>query len=408
MGMGLDRRQVLAAGAVGAGALLAGCGATATATGPPSSSTAAPRRASRRSERLIGDGSTADTGPQPHQPRVHQLAKGEAPPQFVVVSWDGAGETSSKLFSHWLEVARRHEVPMTFFLTGIYLLPGTQRHRYAPPRHAVGASDLGWLPDRYVHATIRQVRRAWLDGHEIGTHFNGHFCGPAKGVSTWSVDDWLSEIEQAQEFVTTWRSTTGLTDEPPLPFDYDKEVVGGRTPCLEGADNLRKAAAQLGWRYDSSGTRLATWPTKVEGLWDLSLQQVPFPGHDFEVTAMDYNIMFNQSEVTDGDPAMRDTWRAQARDAYLAGFRRSLEGNRSPLVIGNHFEQWNGGIYMDAVEQAIETMAQEPQTRFVTMRQLCDWLDAQDPDVIAGLQGLTGAPEGGWRGWEPGGTAAVR
>lgn len=394
-----NRRQAITAGlAAGTGAALAGCddGASRPSGGPPSSSTPAVRR--RRPERLIGDGSTADTGPQPHQPTMRKLAKGEAPPQFVVVSWDGAGETSSRLFSHWLTFAKTHRVPMTFFLTGIYLLPGRERHRYHGPRHAVGASDLGWLPERYVHATIRQTRRAWLDGHEIGTHFNGHFCGPDKGVGTWSVKDWHSEIKQAHEFVTTWRTTTGLTDEPPLPFDYSKELVGGRTPCLEGADNVRKAAAELGWRYDSSGTRLATWPTRKHGVWDLSLQQVPFPGEDFEVTAMDYNIMYNQSEVTDGDPAMHSTWRRQARDAYVAGFRRSLTGNRSPLIIGNHFEQWNGGIYMEAVEQAILTMAKNPATQFVTMRQLCDWLDAQDDDVIERLQGLTDAPEGGWSG----------
>lgn len=407
--MHINRRQVMAAAvATGAGTLLSGCGRALSPTkgvAPPfvhgRTGAAAPGTTARGR-------ATADTGPQPHQPTMRRLRPGEEPPQFVVVSWDGAGETSTRLYSHWLDFGREHGVPMTFFLTGTYLLPGRERNRYQPPRHPVGASDLGWLPERYVHATIRQTRRAWLEGHEIGTHFNGHFCGPDRGVGTWSVEEWLSEIEQAQEFVSTWRTTTGLVDEPPLPFDYAKELVGGRTPCLAGADNLRHAAARLGWRYDSSSTRTATWPTKVHGLWDLSLQQVPFPGHDFEVTAMDYNIMVNQSQVTDGEPSMRDVWREQARDAYLAGFQRSLDGNRSPLVIGNHFERWNGGIYMDAVEEAIVEMAKEPATRFVTMRQLCDWLDAQDPVLVEALAGLGAAPEGGWREWRPVRAPAVR
>ena len=391
--MGPNRREVLGAGlGAGAGVALTGCSGDTEPAGTSSGETSP---SSGTAPRSIGDGSTSDTGPQPHQPRPTRLKAGETPPQFVIISWDGAGETSSKLFSHWLEVAKRLEAPMTFFLTGIYLLPGSKRKRYRPPKKPVGASDLGWLPDRYVHATIRQVGKAWRAGHEIGTHFNGHFCGP-KGVDRWSVADWRSEIEQAQEFVSTWRTTTGLTDEPSLPFDYSTELVGGRTPCLEGTDNARRAAAQLGWRYDSSGTRHATWPTTVHGIWDLSMQQVPFPGEDFEVTAMDYNFMANQSEVTDGDPKMHATWRKQTRDAYVAGFRRSLDGNRSPLVIGNHFEQWNGGIYMEAVEQAMEVMAEESATRFVTMRQLCDWLDAQDPKVVTRLQELIGAPEGGW------------
>src|SRR4029450_8148824 len=49
--------------------------------------------------RLIGDGSTAYTGAQPHLPRPERLKPGQKPPQFVVFSWDGAGEDSQKLFS---------------------------------------------------------------------------------------------------------------------------------------------------------------------------------------------------------------------------------------------------------------------------------------------------------------------
>ncbi|MGH3659998.1 MAG: hypothetical protein ACRDUA_25440, partial [Micromonosporaceae bacterium] len=42
--------------------------------------------------RLLGDGSTAFTGAQPNQPVPARLEPGEIPPQFVVFSWDGAGE----------------------------------------------------------------------------------------------------------------------------------------------------------------------------------------------------------------------------------------------------------------------------------------------------------------------------
>lgn len=59
-----------------------------------------------------------------------------------------------------------------------------------------------------------------------------------------------------------------------------------------------------------------------------------------------------------------------------------------PLFIGNHFEQWNGGIYMDAVEEAIKHIGDEKHkdVRMVSFRQLCDWLDAQDPQVLADLR----------------------
>ena len=56
-------------------------------------------------------------------------------------------------------------------------------------------------------------------------------------------------------------------------------------------------------------------------------------------------------------------WRKQATDAYIAGFQRAYETNRAPFFIGNHFEQWNGGIYMDAVEEALKDIAgQEGRT----------------------------------------------
>jgi hypothetical protein len=60
----------------------------------------APRKPHRPQEppvRLIGDGSTADTGEQPHQPPPPgPMEPGQKPPQFVIFSWDGAGELGSR------------------------------------------------------------------------------------------------------------------------------------------------------------------------------------------------------------------------------------------------------------------------------------------------------------------------
>lgn len=56
---------------------------------------------------------------------------------------------------------------------------------------------------------------------------------------------------------------------------------------------------------------------------------------------------------TEGDPAQYEKWRKEARNAYVAGFERVFHGSRAPLFIGNHFEDWNGGIYMDAAEETM-------------------------------------------------------
>jgi hypothetical protein len=94
---------------------------------------------------------------------------------------------------------------------------------------------------------------------------------------------------------------------------------------------------------------------------------------------MDYTMMFNQSRTPNDDPVLRTTWRQQARDAFLAGFQRAYTTNRAPLIIGNHFERWNGGIYMVAVADAARQMAQHDSVRFVSFRQLVDCLDALNP-----------------------------
>jgi len=70
----------------------------------------------------------------------------------------------------------------------------------------------------------RQIALGYRDGHEIGTHYNGHFCGPG-GVGTWSGRDWSHELDQFDALL--------FGHGPPLPFRAS-EIVGGRTPCLEG------------------------------------------------------------------------------------------------------------------------------------------------------------------------------
>lgn len=405
----MSRRGVIGLGAGAAAAGLAGCG-TADHDAPRASG-GSPSRGGRPSAsghpaRPLGDGSTSFTGRQPNQPaKPEPLEPGQKPPQFVIFSWDGAGEVGNGLFPRFLELAKKYDAHMTFFLSGLYLLPESKKRLYDPPNNPRGASDIGYLTDDHIKATLNGVRQAWLDGHEIGTHFNGHFCDGSGSVEHWTPAQWRSEIEQAKSFVKQWRTNTGWTDLPSLPFDYEKELVGGRTPCLKGQNNLLPTARALGWRYDASspGGR-QVWPSKRQGVWDLPLQQIPFPGHTFEVLSMDYNILANQSVSTTRAPSHNyPGWRTQATKAYIQGFRRAYETNRAPFFVGNHFEQWNGGIYMDAVENALKHIAAEKEkgedVRIVSFRQFVDWLDVQKPEVLEKLRTLEVGrrPAGGWK-----------
>ncbi|MFI0241006.1 hypothetical protein [Streptomyces sp. NPDC016845] len=406
---GISRRGAARLGlGIGLGAAagsLTGCGHGEAGGWPPAGPgqrQEGPQGAPKKvAPRLIGDGSTSYTGKQPRQPgAAAPLEAGERPPQFVVFSWDGAGEVGNGLFPRFLELAREHNAHMTFFLSGLYLLPEEKKRLYRPPNNPVGASDIGYLTNDHVKETLKYVHQAWLEGHEIGTHFNGHFCGGAGSVGNWSAAHWRSEIEQAQAFVKTWRSNTGWHEQPSLPFDYDQELIGGRTPCLLGQENLLPVARELGWRYDASSPGgEQRWPDKKHGVWDLPLQAVPFPGHRFEVLSMDYNILANQSKNSTRAPSYNyPGWRTQATQAYVHGFQRAYETNRAPFFIGNHFEEWNGGIYMDAVEETLKRVADNKDVRLVSFRQFVDWLDAQDPAVLAKLRGLNVGerPPGGW------------
>ncbi|MFJ3922753.1 hypothetical protein [Streptomyces sp. NPDC090022] len=378
---------------------VAGCSGSQAPHERPQKGVAAPE-APGSVNRPIGDGSTSYTGPQPHVSKATRLAPGEKPPQFVVFSWDGAGEDSQKLFSHFREVGRKHNARMTYFLSGVYLLPEEKRSLYNAPQHGPGRSEIGFGDPQGIKDTAEQLRGAWLEGNEIGTHFNGHFCGPDGGVGTWSVEDWKSEISQARSFVKNWRTNSGLKQVASLPFDYDKELIGARTPCLEGQKNFMLAAKDLGFRYDSSGISKQKWPKKTDGLWDIPLQLVPIPGRAFETLSMDYNFMVNQSGTTSqGDPAQHEYWGNQLRDGLLQAFGRAYQGNRAPLIIGNHFESWNGGTYMRALEQTIKTVCTQKDVRCVPFRELVDWLDAQDPKALEWLRTLDvgEAPKEGWK-----------
>ncbi|NEA19939.1 hypothetical protein [Streptomyces halstedii] len=405
--MAATKRIALGAVVTALVAGLAGCSNSGTEAGGPGTEkkTApggeerSPAAAPKGAVKLIGDGSTAFTGAQPKLPVAKKLKPGQKPPQFVVFSWDGAGEDSQKLFSHFREVAKKYDANMTYFLSGVYLLPEEKKALYDPPQHSAGRSDIGFNDAEGIHDTLTELRAAWLDGNEIGTHFNGHFCGPDGGVGTWSVEEWKSEISQAKSFVQNWKTNTlTLKAEAPLPFDYDKELVGARTPCLEGQKNMIAAARTMGFRYDSSGVRDQVWPKKKGGLWDLSMQLVPVPGRDFETLSMDYNFMFNQSGTTQGDPDQHAYWGNQMRDGLLQAFDRAYNGNRAPLIIGNHFESWNGGTYMRAIEETIEKVCVQKEVRCVSFRQLADWLDAQDPAMLADLGTLKVGqkPAQGW------------
>jgi peptidoglycan/xylan/chitin deacetylase (PgdA/CDA1 family) len=286
-------------------------------------------------------------------------------PQYVAVSFDGSG--GAEMFEYWRAVARRVHARFTFFVSGVYLLDRAHSLRYHAPLHARGRSDIGFAPDRaYADATRAEAEAAYNEGHEIGTHFNGHFCAPYDGnVEQWNASDWSDELGQFETFMFSGRR---------MPFGED-EVVGTRTPCLQGNMHaLYPVLARRGFRYDASQVALlGVRPWRQGGIWSVPLLELPFVGHTFRVVSMDYNFFANQV----GESPSRIE-----RETYLtlrAAFRRSYRGNRAPLSIGFHFETWEDGAYDRALARFLGETCRLPAVRCTSIRELVDWLDLRFP-----------------------------
>jgi hypothetical protein len=285
------------------------------------------------------------------------------PPQFVVVSFEGAG--GAPLWRYWRSVAKRTGARFTFFVSGVYLIDWDHHGAYRPPRHARGTSAIGFAPTAaWAAGTLRQIALGYREGNEVGTHYNGHFCAPDPGgVATWSAADWTSEVAQFRRLLFAHASR--------LPFG-PSEVVGGRTPCLEGKPAvLYPVLARLGFRYDASQTALpGGWPRREHGIWSFPLLEIPFVGHTFRVVSMDYNFLANQTE--EGPRQIE----AETYRSLWNAFRASYHGGRAPLSIGYHFETWEDGAYDRALTRFLTAACRLREVRCTTFRALADWLDS--------------------------------
>ncbi len=326
----------------------------------------------------------------PLKPPRRPPAPARRPPQFVVVSFDGSGGT--RLWPYWRATARHAHAHFTFFVSGVYLLAEERRRLYRPPRHAPGASDIWFArPDggssarEVVRGTLRQIAAAFHEGHEIGTHFNGHFCAPYPGnVNEWTAADWTRELDQFDRLLFHASANNHLRLPVRLPFGRE-EIAGGRTPCLEGnLPVLYRVLARRGLRYDASRLApLGAWPRHIGGIWSVPLLEIPFPGHTYRVISMDYNFFANQTGGRRGPASLAPRIQRETYVAMRNAFRTSYLGNRAPLSFANHFETWNHGAYNRALARVVLESCRLPEVRCVSFAELVDWLEAQPPRRLA-------------------------
>jgi hypothetical protein len=313
---------------------------------------------------------------------MRPLAAGEQPPQFVLFSFDGAGS-----HEHWqrvLTASKAVGAHVTGFLSGVYLLPHDRKADYTGPGHEPGESAIGFGGSaEEVRTRIADLNAAVAAGHEIGTHYNGHFCkGMEPSAAAWTAEQWTAELDQFFRFLHT-ASGQGLRIAGNM-------IKGGRTPCLEGKpDLLLPVLAKHGMTYEASqiSDGLA-WPEKRAGVWQFWMPLVRVPGlKNRKVIMMDYNLWYAMNRARD-DPARAAEFTAITLDTYRAAYQATLAGNRAPLVVGNHFNDWAGGAFTAAAEQFMGEVCAAQDTVCATYTEVIEWLRLQNPAVLAELRAL--------------------
>ncbi len=320
-----------------------------------------------------------------------KLEPGDQPPQFIIFSFDGAG--SHQRWNEFMAAADESNSRFTGFLSGIYLLGDAARYAgaYTGPGHKTGAAAIGYGgPESDIVTEVNDLNLAYAKGHEIGTHYNGHFCDDAPpGGNQWTTADWNSELDQFFTFVKDWKELNGYTDAPDLKVPPE-EIKGGRTPCLTGSlKTLTPAWKAHGMTYDSSMPAPRNgifWPAKIDGIWEFYMPQVYSPGFDSMTTAMDYNFWakFNGArEEPDTAPELRSI----VKGTYEFMFDQAYNGNRAPILIANHFNKWNGDSFNPPALEFMKEKCGQPDVYCATYQDVITWMELQDPAVLQQLQG---------------------
>lgn len=206
-------------------------GMAACATAESTGGDATTRQGDAEYAAQAGSGSDRNPGPTPRERRasnvpMEKLRAGEKPPQFILFSFDGVGVNPN--WDRFLEVAARADARFTALMTGLYFLTDEQSHRYQGPGHRRGRSALafGGTSDE-VREEVRYLNKTWLGGHEMGTHYVGHFCaGAGYHGDQWKTADWNHELNEFFGLMAGWKTNNGL-ESAPEELLFGPEVVKG-------------------------------------------------------------------------------------------------------------------------------------------------------------------------------------
>lgn len=316
-----------------------------------------------------------------------EIKRVERPPQYIMIGFDGGLDLNqwqaTRNFASEMKNTGR-PVNFTYFLSGVYFLRNINRHFYAPPKHDVGYSAIGFAKNATdINNRINMMNDSYAEGHEIASKGNGHFNAAAE---RWSEEDWRSELKQFRDFIFNSYFNNALTPNEKYPQGFafgEKDIVGFRAPFLATNESLWPTLKELGFKYDTSiSGEMTTWPNQdVYGVWRINIPMVEMAGTGKRIIGMDYNFYMAQSRGKE-DLANREVYRKQMFDTYMNYFNLNYYGRRAPLNIGHHFSLYNGGAYWEALQDFVKTVCGMPEVQCVSMKSYVSWLESLTPEAL--------------------------
>lgn len=288
----------------------------------------------------------------------------------VNIAFDGSYSLS--MWEDTLQVAKNNDVKFTYFIVGTHLLTNENRYLYINHRNQSGRSDVGFGGTKdEVEKRLLLIYQAFKDGHEIGSHANGHYNG-----AEFTKENWESELKQFDNFLRNAWEINQIENNKPDDWDVIADnIIGFRAPLLAMNEVGYETLVELGYKYDTSFAKsIGTYFTEpYPGIIGLPLHSIEYKEKS-KVLSMDYNFYYKDKKNNpEAYETMANSYKKYAEFSVL---------NNTPISIGHHFSLWNNGQYWNALKDFIKSYCNLEQYQCITKRKTLDtYLSKNDKNL---------------------------
>ena len=294
------------------------------------------------------------------------------------------------------DLSKELNAGITVFMSGVHFIPESLlRVHYDPPgpEFGPGTSAIKKILNSQkdtIPLRVEQVEAAMSEGHiDIGSHAVGHFDGGngPKGLH-WSTDDWVSELTQFQDIVVNVFDINKIPERFPgenaqWKSKLTESLRGFRAPLLAAHPwALQPALVKMGYTFDGSETApMGKWPYYKSGILEIPMGVIPIVGTAKKSISIDYNFYAYDSSAK---PDLANSHRFQQRwiDSLMNYFNHSYYGNRAPVHVGAHFDDWNGRAYFAGFFQFARKVCRLPEVECVTGKELLGIIKTMGVDRV--------------------------